>query len=261
LVRAGDTRRYLFVHAHPDDETLSSGAIILSLRRQGAEPLVVTATRGERGQAVPRVAAWLGPTGLAAYRLTERTRALAALGAGDAGFLGQAPNRASGQPDRVYSDSGMVWRTLTLAGPAPDAPDDALSRAPLAVVVADVIATARHWRADVLVSYGAAGGYGHPDHVRCHEAAAAAAAALGLPCLDIVEPSAPGQAGPGGHAADEVAWHDAGPDQERLVTAHRCYASQFTLDAAGTRLVHVGGQTGAVVTRAGLRPAAATAIG
>jgi D-inositol-3-phosphate glycosyltransferase len=351
---SADTRsarppRYLFIHAHPDDETLSSGAAILALRRQGAEPLVVTATRGERGEVVPQAAACLGRSGLSAYRLTERTRALAALGAGDAGFLGQAPNRLPGRPSRSYADSGMAWLADGQAGPAPDAPDDALTRAPLAEVAADIVATARHWRADALVTYDSAGGYGHPDHVCCHEAAVHAAAALGLPCFELVARIAEqplergresrdaagqsdgaevtdgdgrdrmgqgGATGPdgrpirqpgrsagqggsrlgqvggkaeaqGGHGSGcesrtrpccgkaeqggsprgddgrqdddgrpDVEWYDAGPDRDRLLAAHRSYASQFTLDATGTRLTHVGGQSAPVVTQTGLRRAA-----
>jgi D-inositol-3-phosphate glycosyltransferase len=301
-------RRYLFVHAHPDDETLSSGAIILALRRQGAEPLVVTATRGERGEVVPAVAARLDQSGLAAFRLVERTRALAALGAGDVGFLGQAPNRTSGRPSRTYTDSGMTWLNPHQAGPAPDAAADALSRAPLAEVAADIAATARHWRADVLVSYDRAGGYGHPDHVRCHDATLHAAAALGLPCLDLTVPNSPPPPGgesptpPGGTTspvpgtpalaredpsksaaspsnhdtaasptpaptaparvdprsdpATTTTWYDAAPDGDRLISAHRCYSSQFTVDPEGQHLTHVGGQVADLVTRAGLRPMA-----
>ena len=42
--------RVLFVHAHPDDETLSSGGTIATLLELGAEVTVLTATRGERGE-------------------------------------------------------------------------------------------------------------------------------------------------------------------------------------------------------------------
>lgn len=234
-------RRYLFVHAHPDDETLSSGAAVLALRRRGDEPMVVTATRGERGEVTGQVAARLDHDGLADHRLAERARALAHLGAVDAGFLGERGNRAPDRPDRRYPDSGMTWTTATTAGPDPDAPADAFSKAELAEVVADVVAAARHWRADVLVSYDATGGYGHPDHVRCHDATARAAAQLGITFQQIVPADVP--------SSEPLV---AGPDQERLVAAHRAYASQLTVDEDGTAYTHVGGQPGAVATSTSL---------
>ncbi len=230
-------RRYLFVHAHPDDETLSSGAAVLALRRRGDEPMVVTATRGERGQVTGQVAARLDHDGLADCRLAERARALAHLGAVDAGFLGERGNRALDHPDRRYPDSGMTWTTATVAGPDPDAPADAFSRTALAEVVADVVATARHWRADVLVTYDATGGYGHPDHIRCHEATARAAAELGITFLQILPAGTPG--------SEPL---EAGPDLDRLLAAHRAYVSQLTVDEGGTTYTHVGGQPGTVAT-------------
>jgi D-inositol-3-phosphate glycosyltransferase len=250
--------RVLFVHAHPDDETLSTGAAILALRRRGAEPIVLTATRGELGEVTPCVARRVGGEGLTAYRVAERTNALAELGACDAGFLGDGANRAPGREPRRYSDSGMAWVTPTLAGPAPESPPEALSRAPLDEVTADIGAVARRWRADVIVSYDAQGGYGHPDHVRCHYAAAQAALELGLPFWGIVErgEGGVGEAETGGTMADEADSGEVfsvGPDLDRLIAAHRAYRSQFTLDAAGETLVHVGGQPDRVATTVALR--------
>ena len=262
LDRTAGSRRYLFVHAHPDDETLSSGAAILALRRRGDEPMVVTATRGERGEVTETVAEQIadqaaargsassgrGPDDdLVAWRLAERAQALAHLGAVDAGFLGADGNRAPGHPDRRYPDSGMAWVTPTTAGPAPDAPADAFSRAALAEVVADVVAAARRWHADVLVSYDATGGYGHPDHVRCHDATALAAAELGIGFQQIAPTGTPPSAPAGGGGDGEVL--DAGPDLDRLVAAHRAYASQLTVEPGGATYTHVGGQGGTVAVQ------------
>lgn len=47
--------------------------------------------------------------------------------------------------------------------------------------VADAVAYLRHCGADLVVSYDDDGGYGHPDHVRMHDVAKAAADELGLP--------------------------------------------------------------------------------
>ena len=42
-----------FIHAHPDDETLATGALIAWLVTSGHEVSLLTATRGERGEVVP----------------------------------------------------------------------------------------------------------------------------------------------------------------------------------------------------------------
>ncbi|WP_369369523.1 PIG-L family deacetylase [Promicromonospora sp. Populi] len=84
----------LAVHAHPDDETLSTGALIASFAAAGRPVYVVTCTRGERGEvlALPGTTSERraglegdGPA-LGAYRETELAAALERLaraGAGD----------------------------------------------------------------------------------------------------------------------------------------------------------------------------------
>ena len=230
--------RYLFVHAHPDDETLSTGAVIAALAAASHTALVLTATGGERGQAIPGSL----PPGadLAVVRAGERARALAALGATDAGWLGEPPNRAPGLLPRRYVDSGMIWVRPGLAGPAPGAPASGLALAPLDEVAADVAAAALAHDAAVLVSYDSSGGYGHPDHVRCHDATARAAAALGLPFHEITV-ALPADGG----------WFEAGERAPAVLAAHRCYATQFRL--RGDKVTHVGGETEPVRLAAGLR--------
>jgi len=214
--------KYLFFHAHPDDETLSSGAIICALIAEGHECLVLTATRGERGQAVPES---VPPGGdLVEVRMGERARALVALGARDAGWLGEGPNRAGGCR-RIYCDSGMD---------SPRPPEDSFCGAEMAEIVADLEAALIHHQPDVLVSYDAAGGYGHRDHIRCHEAALAAATAIGLAFCEIVTP----------------AWYDVSGHEGRLRAAHEAYRSQFSL--GGDTIVHVGGQTCSILRAGGL---------
>ena len=46
------SRTVLAVHAHPDDESLSTGALLASLVAAGARVELVTATRGEEGEIV-----------------------------------------------------------------------------------------------------------------------------------------------------------------------------------------------------------------
>ncbi|MDR1710906.1 MAG: PIG-L family deacetylase [Propionibacteriaceae bacterium] len=225
----GQPRRVAILHAHPDDETLSTGPLILDLAAQGIPVAVVTATRGELGEIVPGSL----PPGadLVAAREAEVRRATAILGAEHC-FLGTPPARAGGT-ERRYRDSGMAWVTPTLAGPAPNADAAALANVGLAAPTADFAAFCRAWGATEIVSYDDAGGYGHPDHVACHRIAAAAAAELGLPCWE----AAP--------EADGTAPADA------LVAALTCYATQ--LRVSDGQIVHVGGQRQAIATRVALK--------
>ena len=63
-----------------------------------------------------------------------------------------------------------------MAGSAAAAHPRAWAAADLADAAAAVRAVIDHVRPDVVVTYDATGGYGHPDHVRTHEATCAAVA-------------------------------------------------------------------------------------
>ncbi|WP_206074548.1 PIG-L family deacetylase [Antribacter gilvus] len=181
------------VHAHPDDETLSTGALLATWAAAGLPATVVTCTRGERGEvlALPGTTseglAHLGGDGprLGAYRETELARAVAALGV-DQVFLDALPENNTGQatapgfrrdvvlagsPVRRYEDSGMRWVRPGVAGPAPDAPARAFSLLPLEEPAARLAGLLRRLRPSVVVTYEPGGGYGHPDHVRTHQVA------------------------------------------------------------------------------------------
>ena len=136
-------RTVVLVHAHPDDETLWTGGLIAQLARQGdTRIVVVTCTRGERGEVItaPGTATedkgWLfgNHEALAEHRINELKAALAALGNGypiehyfldelplpDGGQVselpvpsveeGFTPSRNHGTRETVrYVDSGMRW--------------------------------------------------------------------------------------------------------------------------------------------------------
>ncbi len=170
----------LAVHAHPDDETLATGALIATWAAAGLPVTVVTCTRGERGEVIPPALAHLEGDGprLAAHREAELGEALAALGA-DGVYLDRVvlpgevlepsvPGRASG-PARRYTDSGMAWTGSGQAGPAASLARDAFVGRPLDEQVARLAAVIRERRPEVVVTYEPGGGYGHPDHLRAHE--------------------------------------------------------------------------------------------
>jgi len=174
----------LAVHAHPDDETLATGALLATWAAAGERVTVVTCTRGERGEVIDSAA---HPTGvghlegdgpaLATYREGELALALDALGVRDHVFLDAVPD---GAPPARYTDSGMAWAAPGIARATAEAelPDGAFVAVPLDEAAARLAAVVRDRRPAVVATYEAGGGYGHPDHVRAHEVAVRALALL-----------------------------------------------------------------------------------
>jgi N-acetyl-1-D-myo-inositol-2-amino-2-deoxy-alpha-D-glucopyranoside deacetylase len=160
-----ETPRLLFVHAHPDDESITNGATIAHYVARGAQVHVVTCTLGEEGEVIGDQWARLAvdhADQLGGYRIGELTAALQALGVGAPIFLG-GPGR--------WRDSGMV-------GTAPRRQQrfiDADEREAVGALVTLI----RTLRPHVVVTYDATGGYGHPDHVQAHVVTTAAVAAAG----------------------------------------------------------------------------------
>lgn len=243
-----DARRVLLVHAHPDDETLATGALIAHLVDRGVEVHVVTATRGERGELMPGVVdVEPGSDAFAAWREGELAGALDALGVRHHAFLGTPPARhTSAQGPRVYRDSGMRWIRAGLAGPAEDSGDESFTAATVSDAAADLEAYVAATSPDLLISYDAGGGYGHPDHVRTHEVTVAVARASQIPMLEVIPPDRE-VAGD----VDAIEWLDLGKTLPRVQDALHSHATQVRVD--GPDVVHVGGQREPIVTRAGLR--------
>ncbi|GGM26564.1 1D-myo-inositol 2-acetamido-2-deoxy-alpha-D-glucopyranoside deacetylase [Promicromonospora citrea] len=191
------------VHAHPDDESLSTGGLLAAWAAGGRPVCVVTCTRGERGEviALPGTTsegrAGLegdGPA-LGAYRETELAAALTALGDGPDGIEHAFLDRLSG-PDGErhpgYEDSGMAWVAPGVAGPAPDSPPTAFARVALDEPAGRLAVLLRERRPAVVATYEPGGGYGHPDHVRTH---AVTVRALELAADPAWRPGGTGRAG------------------------------------------------------------------
>jgi N-acetyl-1-D-myo-inositol-2-amino-2-deoxy-alpha-D-glucopyranoside deacetylase len=184
--------RVLFVHAHPDDETIATGAAIATLVERGAIVTVITCTRGERGEVIPPELRQLTGVELGRERERELQAALAALGVTDHQFLGQDGARWAGRPERRYLDSGMTWGVNGAEALNSEDPES-LAAATLSDVVADIASVIIDRAPDVVVSYAADGGYGHPDHVRAHDATRAAAEVVRVPFYVVDSPgSKPG---------------------------------------------------------------------
>ena len=153
-----DGRRLLLVHAHPDDESIATGATMAKYAAEGAAVTLVTCTLGELGEVIPPDLAYLAADkdgGLGEYRIGELAAACAELGVTDHRFLGGAGR---------WRDSGMMGE------PSNDDPR-CFWRADVEEAAAALLDVVRDVRPQVIVSYDANGFYGHPDHIQAHRVA------------------------------------------------------------------------------------------
>ncbi|MGJ6961198.1 N-acetyl-1-D-myo-inositol-2-amino-2-deoxy-alpha-D-glucopyranoside deacetylase [Streptosporangium sp. G11] len=151
-------RRLMLVHAHPDDETIGSGATMARYAAEGAHVTLVTCTLGEEGEVIPPELAHLAADRddtLGEHRIGELAAACAALGVTDHRFLG-GPGR--------WRDSGMM-------GVASNHRKDAFWQADLDEAAGELARIIREVRPQVLVTYDENGFYGHPDHIQAHRVA------------------------------------------------------------------------------------------
>ncbi len=136
------------VYAHPDDEQGVSGSM-LKYGKQGVHTTLITATRGEEGEIAPGVDAT--SENLGQVREQEMRCAAQTMGIDSLYFLD-------------YCDSGMAGT------PANDFPTS-FHRAPLMEVAEKITRIIRRERPQVITTFEPWGGYGHPDHIKIHQAA------------------------------------------------------------------------------------------
>ncbi len=153
----------LFVHAHPDDETMNNGVTIARYVERGAEVTVVTCTLGEEGEIIDE--RWLelavdAADQLGGYRIYELTTALQTLGLPGPRFLGGAGH---------WRDSGMPG--------TPERGHTKFVDADFDEAVGLLVAIIDELRPHVVATYDPGGGYGHPDHIQTHRITTAAVAA------------------------------------------------------------------------------------
>jgi N-acetyl-1-D-myo-inositol-2-amino-2-deoxy-alpha-D-glucopyranoside deacetylase len=151
-------KRLLLVHAHPDDESIGTGATMAKYAAEGAQVTLVTCTLGELGEIIPpdiADLAWDRGNRLGEHRIDELAAACAALGVSDHRFLG-GPGR--------WRDSGMM-------GMASNDADGAFWRADVEEAASVLLEVIEQVRPQVLVTYDANGFYGHPDHIQAHRVA------------------------------------------------------------------------------------------
>jgi LmbE family N-acetylglucosaminyl deacetylase len=145
------------VHAHPDDEVISTGGALARYAAEGVQTVVVTCTDGSQG---------FGPGGVlpgepghdldavAATRREELDRSCSLLGVRHLEVLG-------------YRDSGMT-------GWAGNDSPEAFCNVPVEQAASALGVLIDRHRPQVIITYDANGGYGHPDHIQTHRVAMAA---------------------------------------------------------------------------------------
>src|SRR5580698_2760956 len=148
-------RSMLLVHAHPDDESIGTGATMAKYAAEGARVTLVTCTLGELGEIIPPDLRHLFPDELGQHRIVELDRACAALGVTDHRFLGGAGR---------YRDSGMM-------GTEGNEDLRCFWQADLDEAARQLAAIIGEMNPQAIVTYDANGFYGHPDHIQAHRVA------------------------------------------------------------------------------------------
>ncbi|MGH2408352.1 MAG: PIG-L family deacetylase [Candidatus Limnocylindrales bacterium] len=168
----------LTIHAHPDDETISTGGVMARYAAEGMRVVCLTSNLGEHGEiVVPEMDTPENHARLAEIRGQELAQALGRLGAVESRLLGYEDSGMMGTPDN--EDPKAFWNANL---------DEAIGR---------TVAVVREVRPDVVVGYNDFGGYGHPDHIRAAQVAKGAFAKAGDPAAypeqlrDGIEPWAP----------------------------------------------------------------------
>jgi len=168
-------RRLMLVHAHPDDESISTGATMARYVHEGAGVTLITCTAGEEGEILTPEIAHLsadGDDGLGSHRVEELAAAMRELGVTDHRFLGGAFR---------FRDSGMQWSPDGHAMPRDETRADTFWHADLVEASNELVSVIRDVRPQVLITYDEFGSYGHPDHVQAHRVATYAVALAAVP--------------------------------------------------------------------------------
>jgi len=139
--------------AHPDDETVLCGGTLVLLSRRGARVHILTASRGDGGETGEPPLCTQAELGR--VREAELRCAVQALETTSLTFLGYV-DPTIGPNDEHFS---FTQDDETLAN--------------------QVVEAIRRTDAQVLLSHGSNGEYGHPAHVACHRAARRAVEILG----------------------------------------------------------------------------------
>ena len=149
--------RLMCVFAHPDDESLATGGVLIRYATEGIGTYLVTATRGERGR-FGDGSERPGPEIVGRTREAELLAAATELGLREVRFL--------------------------------DYPDGALDTVDPAQAIEKIAGHLRRIKPHVVITFGPDGAYGHPDHIAISQLTTAAIACAADPSFRT--PSATG---------------------------------------------------------------------
>jgi LmbE family N-acetylglucosaminyl deacetylase len=145
------TRRLLISYAHPDDESFGLGGLISKYVDESVEVYLICATNGDVGTVSPEM--MNGYKTITELRLAELACAAEKLGLKQVFTLGYKDSGMMGNPDN--NDPDCLWAVYN------NNPDDIERR------VVEVIRTIKP---QVIITFNAYGGYGHPDHIAIQRA-------------------------------------------------------------------------------------------
>jgi len=142
----------LAIYAHPDDEAFGTAGTFASITDKGGSVTLVCATRGEAGE--------ISDSSLSTHETLGEVR--------EAELLA-AMKLVNVEDIRMlnYRDSGM-------AGSFENNNPRSFVRADHAVVTGQLLSILEEIKPDAVITFGADGVYGHPDHIKAHEVATAA---------------------------------------------------------------------------------------
>jgi LmbE family N-acetylglucosaminyl deacetylase len=152
MANGGQRQRSILVCvAHPDDE-LGVAAMVARYIREGAQATLICTTNGDVGTVDEKYLR--GYSSITELRLAELACATKHIGFSEVVTFD-------------YRDSGMMG--------SPDNDDPTSSwQAPLDEVTARVAEVMRRVRPQVVITFNSYGAYGHPDHIKIHQATLAA---------------------------------------------------------------------------------------
>ena len=152
------------VHAHPDDESSSTGGVLARYSDEGCKPW------SSRARTASSATHRAGSS--RERRVTTRPRSPASASASSSGRARRSASRTS----RCSGTTTRAWSTgSTRTGPTSSATSPSTTPPNAS---SDLF---EQYRPDVVVTYDELGGYDHPDHVHASRVTMAAVARTGIP--------------------------------------------------------------------------------